>query len=107
MKKRAMTYYNDPTRGTSNVDIHESGVKAVEFFKKNAQNFFSTPIIWNKEPKITSNKSAVVRIGMRGYHCRFLSEEENEIYDKHGDNTHIDIHGELCEPPSYEQEESK
>ena len=92
-KKLAITYYRDIMRGiVADIDIHSSGKEALNYFMKNADKYFSTPTVWkNKRPEsIPTGKSISVGMGFRFYICRFLSEEESNLYKKYGDECLFD-----------------
>ena len=57
------------------------------------------PIIWkNKRAlKLTGKNRLSVTIGFRGFHARFLTNEESDVVKEFGDRTMIDSEtGELC-----------
>lgn len=99
MKKRAMTYYYDVLQGISHVEIHESGAEALRFFVKEAPSFFNAPIQWKNKPTLKSG-SYSVRIGTRGYRCRFLTDEETSLVVECGEKgVYIDRDANIVAPP--------
>ena len=101
-KKLAITYYSDMMRGIrADIVVHPSGKEAVEFFMKHVNNYFSTPTIWNGEKPntIPTGKTISVRIGFRGYHCRFLTDDEAELYRKYGGDCLFDFEHDTLAPP--------
>lgn len=90
MGKLAVTYYQDIMRGVSDVDVHKSGKDAIDYFKANVKNYFTQPVIFKSEPKISKDKIYAVRIGFRSFNVRFLNDDEVALYKEHGDDVWID-----------------
>lgn len=101
MAKQAITYYHDLMRGVViDVQIHSSGKEAVDYLVKNCGMYFSLPPIWKKQPKLTGKNAVTVGFPFRKMVARFLSNEEVAVYQKYGDETHINHRNQtLIEPP--------
>ncbi|RQW65687.1 hypothetical protein DUK53_14950 [Listeria sp. SHR_NRA_18] len=93
MKKMAMTYFYDIMRPPQmfDINIHESGTKAIAFFKENCQKYFHQPVQLRANLSIPTVGQVTIGVGLRQMVARFLTEEEAEIYKVYGEKSLINF----------------
>lgn len=97
--KLAISYYWSMSGELTGVQIHQSGVEAVEEIQNAAGQLFNMPYIKKNRMRLTKGHSVSIGYGHRGLVARFLEDDEVALYKKWGDKCKIKVATRhLCEP---------
>ncbi|WP_288532005.1 hypothetical protein [uncultured Secundilactobacillus sp.] len=91
-KKLAITFYYNVfnVRRYSGVQIHQSGVKAIDQIMGDAKSLFEMPVQYKNKPRIPASGQLTIGFAFRHLVARYLDDVECQIYRQYGDSTQFD-----------------